>query len=365
VETFARVGVGWFATCIVGGIAVVAGGVLAPPDYALVRVVLIVFGVAAIGIGVSGIVAELVILSRRRRSTPSIPAARPSSPPTAASSEARRWLIRRGEFLADALAETLALRQLWLLPFRRYSFEVAMVRNWDAEVDRAASHFGWTLGRSRLAKVVLTDATWRRALRGYVLERVSELMTTTNGSTVQERVPDVTLAPSVPGQLDVTAKQIRGLEREARDRARSLLAADAEVQLVTLHVLPSPAVARFVAWSEKAWRHTYVMVGNTLPFHGELMRGSPITSYGKPYFGKPMHDVGKDAAVVMKLIQAVWQRIRPYPGLVTLESLVTPDFAADGQVRLGKWMVCRRLEGERERECYAFTDDGELRSWND
>lgn len=68
-DRFARIGVGYIATCIVGGVAVTVAGVLAPENAGLLRVLLIGAGCVAIAIGVIGIVIDL----RRSSHEPSAP----------------------------------------------------------------------------------------------------------------------------------------------------------------------------------------------------------------------------------------------------------------------------------------------------
>lgn len=58
-ERFSRIGAGYFATCIVGGLAVIGGALLAPSDWAILRAILLVAGGAAVAIGVVGIAAEI------------------------------------------------------------------------------------------------------------------------------------------------------------------------------------------------------------------------------------------------------------------------------------------------------------------
>ena len=70
-DTFARVGAGWFVTCVVGGLAVIAAGILVPSDYGLVPGLLIVSGGLAVGIGIFGIVAEIFVARQGRANRPS------------------------------------------------------------------------------------------------------------------------------------------------------------------------------------------------------------------------------------------------------------------------------------------------------
>jgi hypothetical protein len=59
-ERFARIGAGWFATCILGGLAAVAGAILIPREYLWLGLALGGVGVVAIVIGLVGIAAEMI-----------------------------------------------------------------------------------------------------------------------------------------------------------------------------------------------------------------------------------------------------------------------------------------------------------------
>lgn len=71
-DRLARIGAGWFVTCVVGGAAVIAAGILAPADYVLLRAVLMVAGALAIVVGISGIVAETVVMLRGHSGPPTL-----------------------------------------------------------------------------------------------------------------------------------------------------------------------------------------------------------------------------------------------------------------------------------------------------
>jgi len=69
VERFSRIGAGYIVSCIIGGIGVTAAGVLVPDSYGPLRLVLVLAGGIAIGIGMLGIVIDVRELGRDQSRT--------------------------------------------------------------------------------------------------------------------------------------------------------------------------------------------------------------------------------------------------------------------------------------------------------
>jgi hypothetical protein len=171
VERFERIGVGWFATCIVGGLAVVAAGLIAASDYPPIGWVLAIFGSLAILVGIAGIVAEVVVHTRAKPAE----SARRSDPAfRAASSDARRRLIRTGERLLDVLARETATG-VAISVILTQPMLIGQIHRWDSNIDACAYRYGWSIEKSHLYKATIRSETWRRDLRAFVLERVETL----------------------------------------------------------------------------------------------------------------------------------------------------------------------------------------------
>lgn len=144
---------GWFATCIVGGFAVLAAGLIALADYPLIGWGLAIFGSLAILIGIIGIIgiiAEVIFWKPHRgdrnpATTPDPPVAASlpprDGPPFVTEEELRRYTeIAKADSKSFAPDRKVAFVGLGLDPDRAAIFAI-----WS---EMAGSHF-WTqiLGR--------------------------------------------------------------------------------------------------------------------------------------------------------------------------------------------------------------------------
>lgn len=74
--------------------------------------------------------------------------------------------------------------------------------------------------------------------------------------------------------------------------------------------------------------------------------------------------MAKGAEEVVRLVDATWLRVRPYAGDLTVYGFwSSSDIPWEKIPDLGDWMVCREIEGEREKECFALQANGELFKW--
>jgi hypothetical protein len=163
--------------------------------------------------------------------------------------------------------------------------------------------------------------------------------------------------------LPLTVKTIRTICQRAERYAKKILAPDAHVQLSSLEYQPR-IFATFPAWSKTAGRHAYVVIGASGEFHGGLMNGSYFSQPpSEPYWGEADLSAAKDAPEIVRLVDAVCSRVRPFAGVLAIHSMQTPNAWEFRDLQLGRWMVVRDVEGEREKICYAFDQNDELQTW--